>query len=80
MSMSKDKGIAREFTGALRKRGGVGYVHVLHLRPGVCVYDMKREYGDNAVSREKEVVLLPNVWFEFVKCTRNRHIHWNDKL
>jgi hypothetical protein len=54
LSTSKSRKIAEEF-----KWKSTGYLHILKCEKGVKIYDMKDDYGDDPVKREKEVLLFP---------------------
>lgn len=54
MSTTKSRAIAKEFAG---KKDG--YLHVLHVKKGVRLYDLDAIYGENVAKREKEVLIYP---------------------
>jgi len=64
ISTSKSRAIAKEFT---RKNG---FLHILYCQKGILIYDMKNDYENDGVKREKEVLILPNhqlILLEFKK-------------
>jgi hypothetical protein len=54
LSTSKSRKIAEEF-----QWKSSGYLHILKCEKGVKMYDMKDDYGNDNLKREKEVILLP---------------------
>ena len=76
LSTSTDAAVASEF-GKWYKTKGV--LHVLHLAPGCRVFDMAPCYATMkvpAVSREKEVIVLPGHRATF-RCRRGWRRHWD---
>jgi hypothetical protein len=73
VSTSKSIDIAKEFMGRNKKNG---FLHVLVCEKGVPLYDMKDDYGENLVSREKEVLIYPGVKFTLIKKEGNK-MHWS---
>jgi hypothetical protein len=69
-STSKSRKIAREFA---RKKG---YVHVLHVAPGVRVFDMN-QWTAVPAQREQEVLLLPGAKFHFRRQYASNTVHWD---
>ena len=57
LSTSYSRSIADEFSNDLRKR--IGYLHVLHIQPGVKMIDINKTLEAPWNKREEEVLLLP---------------------
>jgi hypothetical protein len=70
VSTSKQAKIAAEFSGKN------GYIHVLHLQPGCCIFDLSKH--DPVAKREQEVLLLPNHSFQYLRAQGSK-IHWRVK-
>lgn len=71
LSTTTDQNIAREFMGRN------GFLHVLHLDAGCQTFDMRQHYGANPVSREREVLVLPQHVFEFKNRDVQGRLHWS---
>jgi hypothetical protein len=69
ISTSKSKAIASEFTGQR------GYLHIFHLEPGVKIYDLQHDYGDNLIKREKEVLIYPKMKLTLISY-KNNILNW----
>ena len=71
VSTTKSRSIAKEF--AFPRE--TGYLHVLDVRPGVHYYDFMNNYGNDKVSREREILLYPGSMFE-LKRMRGKVLYW----
>jgi len=69
LSTSTKQAIAAEFIG--RK----GYIHVLYMHPGCIIYDVAKEYSQNAVGREEEIIVLPRHVLTPI-ARKNNELHW----
>lgn len=69
MSTTKSLAIAKEFA----YKGG--YIHVLHLKKGVSIYDIKDLYSNDGVKREKEVIIYPGCTLKLLAFSKNT-FHW----
>jgi hypothetical protein len=71
MSTSKSKKIAAEFIFK-----GKGFLHTLHLHPGVAFYDFQEHYGADPIKREKEVVVYPQQRLVF-RSKKGNNVIWD---